>query len=246
MIPAEVDLHAKIVVRINGKRFDTTVGRVLLWEIMPKDNLMAMRHLRVNNADLAKTVLKQIQGGADFEAMVAEHSLSADKADGGYIGLLRKDEFQRVFDADAKDADTVFKLEENNVSPVITMGTTHHIFQVVEKRPAMPFDAVNNVLDKGALRELVDFAYRNLGPKATVILSDRLKDTGYKYSTKGGLSISIDDMIIPDAKWGLLKEAENQVTEIGRQYTEGLITQGEKYNKVVDIGPKPPTMWPTR
>jgi DNA-directed RNA polymerase subunit beta' len=234
----EVDLHAKIAVRISGNRYDTTVGRVLLWEIMPKDNLMAMRHLRVNDGELAKTIFKQIQDGADFEAMVAEHSLSADKADGGYIGLLRNDEFQRVFDAQAKDAATVFGLEENDVSPVITMGKTYHLFQVVEKRPAMPFESVNKVLDKGALRELVDFAYRNLGPKATVILSDRLKDTGYKYSTKGGLSISIDDMIIPDAKWDLLTSAENQVTEIGRQYTEGLITQGEKYNKVVDIWAK--------
>jgi DNA-directed RNA polymerase subunit beta' len=93
-------------------------------------------------------------------------------------------------------------------------------------------------MDKGALRALVDYAYRNLGPKATVILADRLKDIGYKYSTKGGLSISIDAMIIPPAKWDILNAAEKKVSEIGRQYTEGLITQGEKYNKVVDIWAK--------
>jgi DNA-directed RNA polymerase subunit beta' len=120
----------------------------------------------------------------------------------------------------------------------VLIDNHYHTFQVIEKRAAMPFEAVNKVLDKGALRELVDFAYRNLGPKATVILSDRLKDTGYKYSTKGGISISIDDMIIPTAKWDLLKQAEQKVSEIGRQYTEGLITQGEKYNKVVDIWAK--------
>ena len=67
---------------------------------------------------------------------------------------------------------------------------------------------------------------------------DRLKDIGYKYSTKGGLSISIDAMITPDSKWKILSEAERQVEEISRQYTEGLITQGEKYNKVVDIWAK--------
>jgi len=88
------------------------------------------------------------------------------------------------------------------------------------------------------LRQLVDYVYRNLGPKATVILSDRLKDIGYKYSTQGGLSIAIDDMIIPPSKWDILNKAETQVSEIGRQYTEGLITQGEKYNKVVDIWAK--------
>ena len=71
-----------------------------------------------------------------------------------------------------------------------------------------------------------------------MILADRLKDIGYKYSTKGGLSISIDAMIIPKKKEEILNRADKQVVEIGRQYTEGLITQGEKYNKVVDIWAK--------
>jgi DNA-directed RNA polymerase subunit beta' len=234
----EVDLHAKIQVRLDGKRYDTTVGRVLLWEIMPKDNLMAMRHLRVNDAELAREIEDKTSQGADFVGLVREYSLSADKSGDGFVGLLRKEEFQRVFDIDSRNADAIFALNEGDVSPVLNVGRSYHLFQIVEKRPAMPFEAVNKVLDKGALRELVDFAYRNLGPKATVILSDRLKDTGYKYSTKGGLSICIDDMIIPDAKWTLLKQAEDQVNEIGRQYTEGLITQGEKYNKVVDIWAK--------
>jgi DNA-directed RNA polymerase subunit beta' len=69
-------------------------------------------------------------------------------------------------------------------------------------------------------------------------LSDRLKDLGYKYSTQGGLSISIDAMITPESKQTIIQSAEKQVAEIGRQYTEGLITQGEKYNKVVDIWAK--------
>ena len=69
-------------------------------------------------------------------------------------------------------------------------------------------------------------------------MSDRLKDLGYKYSTQGGLSISIDAMITPESKQTIIQSAEKQVAEIGRQYTEGLITQGEKYNKVVDIWAK--------
>jgi DNA-directed RNA polymerase subunit beta' len=85
--------------------------------------------------------------------------------------------------------------------PVVPADDGYHLFQMMEKRQEMTFEAVNRVMDKGALRDLVDFVYRNLGPKATVILSDRIKDTGYKYSTKGGLSISINDMIIPEAKW---------------------------------------------
>ncbi|MBF0468900.1 MAG: DNA-directed RNA polymerase subunit beta', partial [Desulfamplus sp.] len=74
--------------------------------------------------------------------------------------------------------------------------------------------------------------------KETVILADRLKDIGYEYSTLGGLSICIDDMIIPDSKWDIIRKAEQNVLDIKQQYSEGLITQGEKYNKVVDIWAK--------
>ncbi|MBW2575130.1 MAG: hypothetical protein JRC88_06525, partial [Deltaproteobacteria bacterium] len=81
---------------------------------------------------------------------------------------------------------------------------------MIKKRPEIPFSTVNNVRDKKTLSELVNYAYRNLGPKATVILSDRLKDIGFQYSTQGGLSISIDAMIIPSTKWDILKKAEKQ------------------------------------
>jgi DNA-directed RNA polymerase subunit beta' len=234
----EVDLHAKIKVRLGGKRYDTTVGRVLLWEIMPKEHVMVMRHLMVNTRELVQAILDDIHSGTEFIELVKTHSQSSDRQQNGFIGMLRKDEFQRIYDADDDLVDQVYALAEGAVSPVIKASDGYHLFHIIEKRQEMPFEAVNKVMDKGALRDLVDFAYRNLGPKATVILADRLKDTGYKYSTKGGLSISIDDMIIPDAKWEILRQAELQVTEIGRQYTEGLITQGEKYNKVVDIWAK--------
>jgi DNA-directed RNA polymerase subunit beta' len=234
----EVDLHAKITVRIGKNRYETTVGRVMLWEIMPKDNLMALRHLMVDDADQAEQLSEKLKQGENFVDLVDRYSTGTDKQRGGHIGLLRRDEFERIFEINPDNVEEVFSLQEGEQSGVIKASNAFHIFQVLEKRLEMPFESVNKVMDKGALRELVDFAYRNLGPKATVILSDRLKDTGYKYSTKGGISISIDDMIIPDGKWKILQQAEQQVTEIGRQYTEGLITQGEKYNKVVDIWAK--------
>ncbi|MDA8141908.1 MAG: DNA-directed RNA polymerase subunit beta' [Desulfobacteraceae bacterium] len=234
----QADLHAKVSVRIGEKRYETTVGRVLLWEIMPKDHMMVMRHILVKERDKALSLLEEIKNGADFIELVKTYSQSAARTNEGFIGLLRKDEFQRIFDTSDREVGLVFSLNEGDVSPIIKADDGYHIFKVIEKRPEMPFDAINKIMDKGALRDLVDFVYRNLGPKATVILSDRLKDIGYKYSTKGGLSICIDDMIIPEKKWEILKAAESQVSEIGRQYTEGLITQGEKYNKVVDIWAK--------
>lgn len=234
----KADLHAQIVVRMNGQRYDTTVGRIILWEIIPKGNIIMLCHIMLADEDEARTVLKKIQKGAEFKNMVKKYSQASGKDHDGMLGLLRNDEFKRIFNAAAEDTDAVFALEEDQVSDVIFADEAYHIFQVVKKRPEIPFSMVNNVKDKKTLRELVDYAYRNLGPKATVILSDRLKDVGYKYSTEGGISISIDDMIIPAAKWDILEKAEKEVEKIGRQYTEGLITRGEKYNKVVDIWAK--------
>jgi DNA-directed RNA polymerase subunit beta' len=234
----QVALHTPIKVRIGGERYDTSVGRILLWEIMPKDNVQVMQHIMVSEEKTANAVAKKIQSGADFSELVDEYSESQDKVYAGEIGMLRREEFQRIYGTDDDASAAIFALQEGETSDAVACEDGYHIFHVLERRPEIPFKAINRVLDKGALRELVDFAYRNLGPKATVILSDKLKDIGYKYSTKGGLSINIDAMIIPRAKWDILQTADSQVAEIGRQYTEGLITQGEKYNKVVDIWAK--------
>jgi len=233
-----VDLHASIMVRIEGKRVETIVGRILLWEIMPKEEVVRLQHIMVKDEKTMAKISKAALAGEDFSGLVAQYSESPDKENGGEIGLLKKEEFARVFGADASDAEALFQLSENEISAVVVTGSGCHLFKVMERRPEIPFETINKVMDKGALRGLVDYVYRNLGPKATVILADRLKDLGYKYSTKGGLSIAIDAMIIPEKKWDILKQADSQVSEIGRQYTEGLITQGEKYNKVVDIWAK--------
>ena len=230
-----VDLHAKIVVRMNGKRVDTTVGQILLWEIIPNEEVVSLRHIRLSAKKNAKAVVSKIGKGASFAEMVQKYSKDSIPGRDDKTGLLKKDELKTIFKLSDEDAEIVFSLESEEISPVIKTEDGYHVFKVEEKEAEIPFRILNKGMDKKALRDLVDYAYRNTGPKATVILSDRLKDIGYRYSTKGGLSISIDDMIIPDAKWDIIKNAENKVEEFGNQYTEGLITQGEKYNKVVDI-----------
>jgi DNA-directed RNA polymerase subunit beta' len=132
----EVDLHARIKVRIDGELVETTVGRVLLKEILPEE---------------------------------------------------------------------------------------------------IPFALINKVMKKSELANLIDYCYRFGGEKKTVILSDRLKALGYRYATLAGLSISIDDMLIPSNKVSLLQEAQQEIERVQEQYTEGLITDGERYNKVIDI-----------
>ncbi|WP_028322751.1 DNA-directed RNA polymerase subunit beta' [Desulfatiglans anilini] len=101
--------------------------------------------------------------------------------------------------------------------------------------PELPFSLINRVMSKKELRGLINEAYRRVGIKSTVILADRLKDIGYKYASLSGISISMNDMVIPERKNEIIHKAETEVKKIEEQYTSGLITNGEKYNKVVDI-----------
>jgi DNA-directed RNA polymerase subunit beta' len=234
----EVDLHANITLRLHGKRYETTVGRVLMWEIIPQVDILELRHIQVGTEEEAAEVSEQLQNGKAVAGLVKKYSQSPDKENGGLIGKFSFNEFRSLFSCQEADIEAVFSLKTGDCSNAIFADNSYHFFEIISKDPAIPYDIVNEVMDKKMLRQLVDYVYRNLGPKATVILSDRLKNIGYKYSTQGGLSIAIDDMIIPAAKWDILNQAESQVAEIGRQYTEGLITQGEKYNKIVDIWAK--------
>ncbi|MFN9067118.1 MAG: DNA-directed RNA polymerase subunit beta', partial [Bdellovibrionales bacterium] len=97
------------------------------------------------------------------------------------------------------------------------------------------FNEVNVVMNKKTIAGLIDKTFRLAGAKATCILADQIMQLGFKYSTYAGMSICIDDMIIPESKPKLIGDADKQVQEIQQQYDEGLITDGERYNKVVDI-----------
>ena len=99
----------------------------------------------------------------------------------------------------------------------------------------IPFRLINKVMKKSELANLIDYCYRYGGDKKTVLLSDRLKGLGYYYATLAGISISLDDMLIPSNKEKLLQEAQQEIERVQEQYTDGLITDGERYNKVIDI-----------
>jgi DNA-directed RNA polymerase subunit beta' len=99
----------------------------------------------------------------------------------------------------------------------------------------LPFDLVNCELNKKSISRLINACYRHLGLKETVIFADQLMYTGFRNATRAGVSIGIDDMVIPDAKRQILAGAEREVLEIQEQYQGGLVTAGERYNKVVDI-----------
>ncbi|WP_075354890.1 DNA-directed RNA polymerase subunit beta', partial [Desulfovibrio sp. DV] len=102
----------------------------------------------------------------------------------------------------------------------------------------VPFELVNTVLNKRSIGKLVGDTYRMAGTKATVILCDRLKDLGYEYATRAGVSIGVKDLAIPSTKARLLEASQKEVDDIEIQYGEGIITRTEKYNKVVDVWTK--------
>lgn len=99
----------------------------------------------------------------------------------------------------------------------------------------IPFELVNCDMTKKNISRLVNYSYRYLGNKDTVILADQIMYLGFKYATISGVSFGIEDMAIPTRKVDIIKSAENEVSEIQRQYSSGLVTDGERYNKVVDI-----------
>ena len=99
----------------------------------------------------------------------------------------------------------------------------------------LPFELINRSLTKRAISELINECYRRLGLKTTVVFADRLMYTGFSYATKAGVSIGIDDLAIPEEKREILREADEEVVDIQEQYASGLVTSGERYNKVVDI-----------
>jgi|TARA_B110000503_G_scaffold49542_1_gene80477 DNA-directed RNA polymerase subunit beta' len=99
----------------------------------------------------------------------------------------------------------------------------------------LSYDMVNQPMTKKAISKIINRCYRDVGLKATVIFADQLMYTGFDFSTKSGASIGVNDFTIPSSKGDIIAQAESEVKEIESQFASGLVTQGEKYNKVVDI-----------
>jgi len=107
------------------------------------------------------------------------------------------------------------------------------LFNIVPE--GLPFSMVNLKMSKKQISQILNACYRDVGLKETVIFADQLMYTGYKYSTRSGSSIGVNDFVIPDEKATIIGQANSEVEEIEAQFASGLVTQGEKYNKVIDI-----------
>jgi DNA-directed RNA polymerase subunit beta' len=150
-----------------------------------------------------------------------EHAL-----DSGNLSLHAKIN-ARVATTD-KDGNTVIKR-------VATTAGRMMLSEILPKNPLVGFDMLNRLLTKKEISNVIDQVHRHCGQKETVIFCDRLMAIGFQQACKAGISFGKDDLIVPLAKEKLIKEAQQKVKEYEQQYLDGLITQGEKYNKVVDV-----------
>src|SRR5947207_8461946 len=110
--------------------------------------------------------------------------------------------------------------------------------EVLPRSAKISFEIVNKLMTKREISNMIDVVYRHCGQKETVIFCDRIMALGFHHAFKAGISFGKDDMVVPSTKWKIVEETRNDAKEFEQQYNDGLITQGEKYNKVVDAWSK--------
>jgi len=160
--------------------------------------------------------LTKMRGGAKGEGMV----------------FADKDEVIAAFDADEVGLQAKINVRIDGEMFFTTTGRIL-LYEILPEE--IPFACVNGKMDKKAVSNLVAVSYLKAGREKTVIFLDELKDIGFKYATRAGISISIDVMHIPTTKEALVNSAKKEVIKVDKQYRDGLITNGERYNKVIDI-----------
>jgi DNA-directed RNA polymerase subunit beta' len=133
---------------------------------------------------------------------------------------------ESIVDEDTKEYSSSVRLVETTVGRVF-------VWEILPT--GLSFDLVQQPLTKKTISNLLNTCYRKLGLKATVIFADQLMYLGFRFATYSGVSVGIDDLVIPDSKASIIALAEDEVREIEKQYSSGLVTQGERYSKVVDI-----------
>lgn len=142
------------------------------------------------------------------------------------------EEVRIAYDSGSLDEHARIKVRMNGQMIETTCGRI--IFSEIVPE-GIPFSFINKELTKKELGNIIDYSCKRLGKRTTVEFLDKLEKWGFDYATRSGISICMDDMHIPSKKAELIREAEKEVLEIQKQYADGLITQGERYNKVIDI-----------
>src|SRR5262245_17487669 len=170
-------------------------------------------------------------------------SMEGKNEPGAGMAFTNMGEIQQALDAKAVTLHTPIKARYKTNGPDGTVTTKliqttpgrMLLSEILPRHPNLPIELVNRLLTKKEITNVIDAVYRHCGQKETVIFTDRLMGMGFSYACKAGISFGKDDLIIPKAKEKLVADAQKRVKEYEQQYLDGLITQAEKYNKVVDV-----------
>mgnify|MGYP003391882764 CR=1 FL=1 len=157
------------------------------------------------------------------------------------VGEIHHALAQGVVSLHAKIKCRYHTVNENNEQVTMLVESTPGRMMMSElfpRHPKLPFSIINQIMTKKEITGVIDIIYRHCGQKETVIFCDRMMKLGFKYACVGGISFGKDDLVIPEAKTKMVDAAKEKVAEFEQQYQDGLITKGEKYNKVVDIWSK--------
>ena len=173
--------------------------------------------------------LTRVKVNAPGEGMIFADVAEAERAYENNVVSLHAKVKIRVNDIDVSEDGENIKIRRI-VDTTVGRGILSDILPA-----GLPFELVNRDMNKRSVSGLIDASYRRVGLKDTVIFADNLMYTGFKYATRSGVSFCADDMVIPEAKKSILEAAEKEVKEIASQYASGLVTKGERYNKVIDI-----------
>jgi len=223
----EAQMEARVLMMSTNNILSPANGRPI---ILPSQDIVLGLYYMTRERIFAKGEFRSSTGSqnAPKEKDVKE-KIRLDQMHGVFSS---KDEVRMAYDHGELDLQAAVRVRIDGELVATTVGRVL-LYEIVPKK--LPFKLVNRVLGKKQLGDLIDACYRLCGQKETVLLADKLRHLGYTNATKAGVSICIDDLQIPARKGELLELAQKDASEIEEQYTEGLITDGERYNKVVDI-----------
>ena len=209
----EAQVEARVLMMSTNNILSPANGRPMI--VPSQDIILGLYYITMTSKDFDS--IKAVLIGDEFEL---EHALYSKK-----ISIHDKILYRYTI----KDSSE----ERKKISIETTAGRVM-LYDVLPNIMKSNFAVVNKVMNKKAVSNLIDLVYRNCGPKETVLFCDRIMELGFKNACRAGISIGKDDMVIPGQKYGHIEDSMQRVKKLEGQYREGLITAGERYNKVVD------------
>ncbi len=227
-----VDLHAQIEVRLHDMRRDPETGE--------SDYFIERKQTTVGRAILSRSRPRIDPNKlVDSLGFVSKAAQGVKQAGIRRLGELIQYSEQRLAEATGLKSSAL----EDIKAVLANLGLRLRLAEPspkdwvneLDELVLLPFELIDKVLNKKAISNLINECYRQVGLKETVVFADQLMYTGFSFATRSGSSFGADDMVIPESKHEILDKARTDVKEIEDQYADGLVTKGERYNKVVDI-----------